>query len=128
MIRKAAQCHPRACSSRWSMSLSPCQVPTRLDIVPAYKRALAKRSVCLVGEFQPMLVVVSILIAVFASYTALDLAGSVSHARGRARAAWLTGGSVALGVGIWSMHFVGMLAFRMPGMTIAYDALLVAAS
>ena len=60
------------------------------------------------------LVLVSILIASAASYTALDLAGRVTAARGRERLAWLAGGSLAMGVGIWSMHFVGMLAFHLP--------------
>src|SRR5688572_30679321 len=67
------------------------------------------------------LVVLSVFVAIFASYTALSLVGSISHARGRAHAAWLAGGSLAMGIGIWSMHFVGMLAFSMPGMAMAYD-------
>ena len=72
------------------------------------------------GEYQPLLVLLSVLIAVLAGYTALDLARTVSS-KGPARAAWLAGGSIALGIGIWSMHFVGMLAFRIPGLTISYQ-------
>jgi NO-binding membrane sensor protein with MHYT domain/nitrogen-specific signal transduction histidine kinase/ActR/RegA family two-component response regulator len=64
--------------------------------------------------YSPLLVILSVLIASAASYTALDLAGRVTAARGRERLAWLTGGSLAMGVGIWSMHFVGMLAFHLP--------------
>ena len=64
--------------------------------------------------YSPSLVLVSVLIASAASYTALDLAGRVTAAQGRERLAWLAGGSVAMGVGIWSMHFVGMLAFHLP--------------
>jgi PAS domain S-box-containing protein len=71
------------------------------------------------------LVVLSVVIAIFASYTALDLANSVTVARGKARAAWLLGGSMAMGVGIWSMHFVAMLAFSLPGVPIAYDIYLL---
>jgi PAS domain S-box-containing protein len=56
----------------------------------------------------------SLLIAVVASYAALDLAGRVTAASGRARAAWLTGGAIAMGIGIWAMHFKGLLAFRLP--------------
>jgi NO-binding membrane sensor protein with MHYT domain len=56
----------------------------------------------------------SILIAVAASYAALDLAQRVTAARGRARAVWLTGGATAMGIGIWAMHFKGLLAFRLP--------------
>ncbi|MGH7448806.1 MAG: MHYT domain-containing protein, partial [Longimicrobiales bacterium] len=77
------------------------------------------------GSYNPALVVVSVLIAIFASYTALDLANSVTVTRGRARLIWVSAGALALGVGIWSMHFVGMLAFEMPGMPIAYQITLV---
>ena len=56
----------------------------------------------------------SILIAIAASYAALDLAGRVAAASGRPRAAWLSGGAVAMGIGIWAMHFKGMLAFHLP--------------
>jgi NO-binding membrane sensor protein with MHYT domain len=66
------------------------------------------------------LIVLSYIIAVLASYTALDLAGRVTAARGRARRAWLLGGAFAMGAGIWSMHFTGMLAFSLP-IAITYD-------
>ncbi|HEX6911782.1 MAG TPA: MHYT domain-containing protein [Longimicrobium sp.] len=72
------------------------------------------------GSYNPALVAFSVLIAVFASYTALALAARVHAARGRFRLAWLVGGSVAMGIGIWSMHFVGMLAHRLP-VPITYD-------
>ena len=62
----------------------------------------------------------SVLIASAASYTALASAGRVTAARGRQRLAWLAGGSLAMGVGIWSMHFVGMLALHLP-VPIAYQ-------
>jgi PAS domain S-box-containing protein len=66
------------------------------------------------GSYDPLLVVVSVLIAILASYTAIDLAIHVTAARGRARRVWLICGSVAMGIGIWSMHYVAMLAFRLP--------------
>ncbi|HEY6765281.1 MAG TPA: MHYT domain-containing protein [Candidatus Sulfotelmatobacter sp.] len=56
----------------------------------------------------------SVLIAIAASYAALDLTGRVTAARGRVRLAWLSGGAIAMGIGIWAMHFNGMLAFRLP--------------
>lgn len=59
------------------------------------------------------LVALSVVIAFGASFTALELASRVAAVRGRARAAWLAGGAVAMGTGIWSMHFTGMLAFRL---------------
>ena len=68
------------------------------------------------------LVVLSYVIAVFASYTALDLAGRVAATRGWARRVWLAGGAFAMGTGIWAMHFTGMQAFKMP-MPVTYDVL-----
>ncbi|HEY1498338.1 MAG TPA: EAL domain-containing protein [Acidobacteriaceae bacterium] len=72
------------------------------------------------GSYDLALVAVSLIIAVLASYTALDLASRVTAATGRAATWWLAGGSVAMGIGIWSMHFIGMLAFRLP-MAMSYD-------
>lgn len=66
------------------------------------------------GSYNLALVVVSILIGVLASYTALDIAIRATAARGTARVAWLICGAVAMGIGIWSMHYVAMLAFRLP--------------
>ena len=60
------------------------------------------------------LVALSVIIAILASYVSLDLAGRVTVAAGRGRAAWLGGGAVAMGTGIWSMHYIGMLAFKLP--------------
>jgi PAS domain S-box-containing protein len=56
----------------------------------------------------------SVLIAILASYAALDLAGRGRTASGRVRLAWLAGGATAMGLGIWAMHFKGMVAFRPP--------------
>ncbi|MGB3635393.1 MAG: PAS domain S-box protein [Rubrobacteraceae bacterium] len=79
------------------------------------------------GTYNLFLVVLSIAIAVIASYAALDLAGRVTASVGRSRSIWLTGGAVAMGVGIWSMHFIGMLAFSIP-MPMTYDVLTVLVS
>ncbi len=73
------------------------------------------------------LVILSILIAIIASYTALDLSGRVTVAQGQARKLWLAGGAIAMGVGIWSMHFVAMLAYNLP-IPMAYDFKIVLAS
>ncbi len=69
----------------------------------------------------PVLVALSILIAALASYTALDLATRMRAASGRASRAWLAAAAIAMGGGIWSMHFVGMLAFSLPGIEVSYD-------
>src|SRR6202166_1643257 len=68
----------------------------------------------LIGSYNYALVALSVLIALFASYAALDLAGRVTAAGGWTRAAWLLGGAGAMGTGIWSMHYIGMLAFILP--------------
>jgi NO-binding membrane sensor protein with MHYT domain/CheY-like chemotaxis protein/nitrogen-specific signal transduction histidine kinase len=74
----------------------------------------------LTGHYETPLVLISILVAIVASYAALSLAGRVSESRGYAVRAWIVGGAIAMGSGIWAMHFVGMLAFRLP-IPIAYD-------
>jgi C4-dicarboxylate-specific signal transduction histidine kinase len=56
----------------------------------------------------------SVLIAIAASYAALDLAGRVTAARDQSRRAWLGAGAIAMGIGIWEMYFKGMMAFRLP--------------
>ena len=68
----------------------------------------------LIGSYNYALVALSVLIAMFASYAALDLAGRVTAASGWTRAVWLLGGAGAMGTGIWSMHYIGMLAFILP--------------
>src|ERR1700704_1945217 len=72
------------------------------------------------GTHDPYLVVLSILIASFASYTALDFSGHAGPARGFARRVWLLAAAITMGGGIWSMHFVAMLAFVMP-VPMSYD-------
>src|ERR1700732_5100783 len=71
-------------------------------------------SAALTGSYDYTEVARSVLIAIVASYAALDLTGRVTTARGRVRLAWLSGGAIAMGLGIWAMHFQGMLALRLP--------------
>jgi len=66
------------------------------------------------GSYNYHLVALSVLIAVCASYAALELAGRTAAASGRVRLAWLACGATAMGLGIWSMHYIGMLAFSLP--------------
>jgi NO-binding membrane sensor protein with MHYT domain/two-component sensor histidine kinase len=79
------------------------------------------------GTHDPYLVALSILVASFASYTALDLSGHVGATRGFARRVWLVAAAITMGGGIWSMHFVAMLAFIMPT-PMSYDIGLTALS
>jgi two-component system sensor histidine kinase/response regulator len=74
----------------------------------------------LVGSYDYSLVILSVVIATLAAYSALDLAGRVTAASGRFRYLWLTGGATSLGIGIWSMHYIGMLAFSLP-VPVLYD-------
>lgn len=76
------------------------------------------------GSYDSLLVIFSYIIAVAASYTSLDLAGRVSSAKGGSRCGWLSFGAVIMGMGIWSMHFVGMLAYSLP-IQIRYDIAIV---
>ncbi len=76
----------------------------------------------LTGSYDYGVVALSVLIAILGSYTALDLGERVTFARGGSRLAWLIGGCVAMGIGTWSMHYVGMLAFRFP-VSVQYDRL-----
>ncbi len=75
------------------------------------------------GSYNTSLVLFSLVVAILASYTALDMAGRITTAEGKSAHWWLAGGSGAMGLGIWSMHFIGMLAFSLP-IPLGYDALI----
>lgn len=68
----------------------------------------------LLGNYDWGLVCLSIVIACCASYAALQLAGCTFIYKGFARVSWIVSGAVAMGIGIWAMHYIGMLAFRLP--------------
>ena len=78
-------------------------------------------------SYDPRLVVLSIAIAVAASYTFLELAVRLNTATSRASAVWIACGSLMLGCGIWATHFVGMASYRVP-LAVHYDPQLVIAS
>ncbi len=75
----------------------------------------------------PPYVALSVFIAICASYTALNLAIQTTAALGRTRTLWLTGGIFSMGLGIWAMHYIGMLAFYLP-VPVDYDLPTVLAS
>jgi PAS domain S-box-containing protein len=79
------------------------------------------------GTYNLAMVALSLLIAIAASYSALDLAGRTAAAAGRSRLVWLLGGAFSMGLGIWSMHYIGMLAFTLP-VTVYYHIGTVIAS
>jgi len=72
------------------------------------------------GSYNYYLVLLSILVAAVVSHTALRLAARVARAQGSTAQIWLAGGAVAMGTGMWSMHFIGMLAFSLP-IALSYD-------
>ncbi|MBD2356289.1 hypothetical protein H6G41_16910 [Tolypothrix sp. FACHB-123] len=77
-------------------------------------------STLITGSYDIRLLILSIAIALLAAYTSLDLAERVRTSTGYAQIGWLIGGAIAMGTGIWSMHFVGILAFHLP-IPIKYD-------
>jgi NO-binding membrane sensor protein with MHYT domain len=66
------------------------------------------------GTYNGWLVALSIVVAILVAYTALKLAARVAEADRSVSRLWLLGGAAVMGVGIWSMHFIGMLAFSLP--------------
>src|SRR5438067_13237123 len=76
----------------------------------------------LTGHYQVALVAVSVLVAILASATALAMSGRVaaSGTSGASGRQWFAGGALVMGIGIWSMHFIGMLAFQLP-IALGYD-------
>ena len=72
------------------------------------------------GTYNFWLVLLSLFVAIVASYTALDLARRITQSDGPSARFWLIGGAFSMGTGIWSMHFIGMLAFSLP-IAMGYD-------
>ena len=85
----------------------------------AVRLALCRRSMVL-ASYSPALVLISLCVAILASYTAIDLSGRIATANGRAAYLWIGGGALAMGFGVWSMHFIGMLALSLP-IELGYD-------
>src|SRR5258708_22676410 len=73
-----------------------------------------------IGTYDPSLAALSCAVACLASYSALGLGGRIRVSQRWARLAWLATAAIAMGGGIWSMHFIAMLAFFMP-MPVSYD-------
>jgi diguanylate cyclase len=86
-----------------------------MDLAPMSASGTALHS-----YYEPRLIALSFLVAITASYVALSAAERLAENRGRGRFLWVAGGAIALGTGVWSMHFIGMLAFRLP-IGVRYD-------
>ena len=76
------------------------------------------------GTHDFLLVTLSLLVAVASSFTALDLFSRTRSSSGTPRYLWLLASAVAMGGGIWAMHFIGMLALKLPGVDLSYDLVL----
>src|SRR5436190_1054286 len=88
-----------------------------------------------VGHYRMDFLALSWVIALVTSYVALDLGGRVGTASGLSRRLWLISGATMMGIGIWAMHLVGILALVMPvpvsyglGWTLASMLVAIAAS
>ncbi|MDR9889735.1 EAL domain-containing protein [Pseudenterobacter timonensis] len=73
----------------------------------------------LVSQYNQILVVTSFVVAILAAYTALNMATRVAKSEGLAARLWLAGGGIAMGIGVWAMHFIGMLAMDL-SMSMSY--------
>ncbi|HXP37806.1 MAG TPA: MHYT domain-containing protein, partial [Solirubrobacteraceae bacterium] len=93
----------------------------------SFVRSPHVRAETLTTHLNSSLVFVSIAVAVIASFVALDLAQRSSESGDWARRGWIGAAGVTMGLGIWSMHYIGMLALEM-GMTVSYDNTLVVLS
>ncbi|MCV2532231.1 EAL domain-containing protein [Enterobacter wuhouensis] len=78
-------------------------------------------------SWDPVLIALSYLVAFIASFVALDSAGKIPLSSRKAAIFWRIAGGCTLGIGIWSMHFIGMLSMKMPVM-MSYDLWLTLAS
>lgn len=67
-------------------------------------------------SWDPVLVGISFLVAFIASFVALDSVAKIAASNKKAALFWRLAGGSTLGIGIWSMHFIGMLAMKMPMM------------
>jgi signal transduction histidine kinase len=74
----------------------------------------------IVGHYDYRLIILSVLIGVIGGYCTIELAERVTASRNLARLYWWIGGSIAMAIGTWSMHYTGMLAFRLP-IPVQYD-------
>ena len=72
------------------------------------------------GSYDLMLVALSMLVGIGASFAALDSTGRATTSTGRVRAWWLFCGGLSLGLGVWAVHYIGMIAFRLP-VPVLYD-------
>jgi len=93
--------------------------------IPGFFQSLPLPSGRYIGVYDMRLAALSYIVALFASYIALDIVGRLRDKNNTKASSmlWLLGGAIAMGAGIWSMHFIGMLSFRIPGLSLQYNLL-----
>jgi diguanylate cyclase (GGDEF)-like protein len=79
------------------------------------------------GTYTPWIVYLSVALAAVVSYTALGLSSRIGSAYGRARTMWFAGGTCALGLGIWAIHFLALLSLELP-IALSYNLLTIIAA
>lgn len=99
-------CYSLTSNLDYSETLGVADIQEKSEYIPGVSM--------LVSSYNSLYVLFSLIVAILASYTALNMAGRVTRTKGKVSALWLAGGSFAMGIGIWSMHFIGMLAFQLP--------------
>lgn len=78
-------------------------------------------ALALVTSYDAGLVLLSVMIAGLASYAALSVASRIAAAdSGVKRRIWLLAGALTMGGGVWAMHFIAMLALKLP-IAVNYD-------
>jgi len=102
-------------------------IATKTRIMFAFLPAGTEISPPLDVSYNLALVLLSYLVACIAAFTAWNMSDRISEASARMRPVWLWGGALVMGVGIWSMHFLGMLAMQLP-FQVSYDVIITGIS
>jgi signal transduction histidine kinase/NO-binding membrane sensor protein with MHYT domain/DNA-binding response OmpR family regulator len=98
-----------------------CNMAFDMQDLPYLLSKSPDSSLLYAGQYDPVLVILSVTIAIFASYTALLVSQTVVAVKTRTkRYAWIVIGGLCMGAGIWAMHFTGMIALNLP-CTTSYD-------
>ncbi|HET8871866.1 MAG TPA: MHYT domain-containing protein, partial [Aquabacterium sp.] len=70
--------------------------------------------------YDPLTTLLAVVLAVYTAYVALDMGKRVRSSDTVVARGWMVGGGFIMGLGIWSMHFEGMVAHEWP-FAVAYD-------
>ncbi|WP_332698671.1 EAL domain-containing protein [Halalkalibacter lacteus] len=76
-------------------------------------------------NYNPILFAASISIAILASYTGIDILSRIPIEKGKRRAFWLCSGTIVVGVGVCTAHFLSMMIFEMAHFYHLSDLLLI---